>query len=215
MAPLFLCAGIKRHIPAILQAQHPQAVRPAPGAHARLADVPAPLQWRSVVVVLDCDMAIHNDPNEYNAISPPRNGDGLGFFPKVGAPISSCPFPLPPLPHQPALTTQKGLLVHTCALSPWLALTHTCLHPHLPPLTLTHSLTHTPSPQILRVLEDSRYDLVLTPQFFTNVQPYADVFNHLNPQFWWVLGSGCAAPGAHIGSLDSSMAPGGTPCWCL
>jgi hypothetical protein len=38
--------------------------------------------------------------------------------------------------------------------------------------------------QILRVLSDDRFDLVLTPQCFTNVTPYADAFNHLNPQFW-------------------------------
>jgi hypothetical protein len=38
--------------------------------------------------------------------------------------------------------------------------------------------------QVLRVLEDDRFDLVLTPQYFTNVEPYADAFNHLNPQFW-------------------------------
>jgi hypothetical protein len=38
--------------------------------------------------------------------------------------------------------------------------------------------------QILRVLSDDRWDLVLTPQYFTNITPYADAFNHLNPQFW-------------------------------
>lgn len=38
--------------------------------------------------------------------------------------------------------------------------------------------------QVLRVLQDDRFDLVLTPQYFTNVTSYADVFNHLNPQFW-------------------------------
>jgi hypothetical protein len=38
--------------------------------------------------------------------------------------------------------------------------------------------------QILRVLSDDRFDLVLTPQCFTNVTEYADPFNHLNPQFW-------------------------------
>jgi hypothetical protein len=38
--------------------------------------------------------------------------------------------------------------------------------------------------QILRLLSDPALDLVLTPQFFTNVSPHADAFNHLNPQFW-------------------------------
>jgi hypothetical protein len=40
--------------------------------------------------------------------------------------------------------------------------------------------------QILRLLSDPTLgvDLVLTPQFFTNVSPHADAFNHLNPQFW-------------------------------
>jgi hypothetical protein len=37
-----------------------------------------------VVVVLDCDMAICNDPNEIKLDNvPPRSGDGVGFLPKV------------------------------------------------------------------------------------------------------------------------------------
>jgi hypothetical protein len=41
---------------------------------------------RSVVVVLDCDMAIVNDPNEFMLTeTPPRNGDGVGFLPKVSS----------------------------------------------------------------------------------------------------------------------------------
>lgn len=38
--------------------------------------------------------------------------------------------------------------------------------------------------KILRVLEDNNLDLVLSPQYFTNILPFADAFNHLNPQFW-------------------------------
>ncbi|WIA35221.1 hypothetical protein OEZ86_003683 [Tetradesmus obliquus] len=110
---------IKIVIPNIL-ARHHQRERNASSAEPRLCDFSDAVLRRSVVVVLDCDMAITNDPNEVMlANTPPRNGDGVGFLPKV-----------------------------------------------------------------LRVLQDDRFDLVLTPQKFTNVTPYADVFNHLNPQFW-------------------------------
>lgn len=110
---------IKIVIPNILAHHHPLSSKANP-AEPRLADFDEAVLRRSVVVVLDCDMAIANDPNEFMLVDrPPRNGDGVGFLPKI-----------------------------------------------------------------LRVLSDDRWDLVLTPQYFTNISPYADAFNHLNPQFW-------------------------------
>ena len=51
----------------------------------RLEDFDEKVLKKCVVVVLDCDMAIHNDPNEFKTMSktPPRNNDHQGFFPKV------------------------------------------------------------------------------------------------------------------------------------
>jgi hypothetical protein len=51
----------------------------------RLEDFDERVLKKCVVVVLDCDMAIHNDPNEFKTMSntPPRNNDHQGFFPKV------------------------------------------------------------------------------------------------------------------------------------
>ncbi|KAF6264344.1 hypothetical protein COO60DRAFT_1698383 [Scenedesmus sp. NREL 46B-D3] len=110
---------IKIEIPKIL-ARHHTHRSPAVADEPRLGDFDEAVLRRSVVVVLDCDMAIANDPNEFMLVDrPPRNGDGVGFLPKI-----------------------------------------------------------------LRVLSDDRWDLVLTPQYFTNISPYADAFNHLNPQFW-------------------------------
>jgi hypothetical protein len=60
---------------------HSNAVDPA---EPRLGDFDESVLRRCVVVVLDCDMAIVNDPNEFMlADKPPRNGDGVGFLPKV------------------------------------------------------------------------------------------------------------------------------------
>lgn len=43
---------------------------------------------RCIVTVFDADQAVNNDSNEAQFFGdgnrPPRNGDGLGFFPKVG-----------------------------------------------------------------------------------------------------------------------------------
>jgi hypothetical protein len=59
----------------------------------RLCDFDESVLRRSVVVVLDCDMAIVNDPNEFMlADKPPRNGDGVGFLPKVRICQHSCVF---------------------------------------------------------------------------------------------------------------------------
>lgn len=65
-------------------ARHHQRERNASSAEPRLCDFSDAVLRRSVVVVLDCDMAITNDPNEVMlANTPPRNGDGVGFLPKV------------------------------------------------------------------------------------------------------------------------------------
>jgi molybdopterin converting factor small subunit len=50
----------------------------------RLEDFSEDVLHNSIVVVLDCDMAICNDNNEIQLSDvPPKNGDGLGFLPKV------------------------------------------------------------------------------------------------------------------------------------
>jgi hypothetical protein len=47
--------------------------------------------------------------------------------------------------------------------------------------------------QAIRALHaDESLDLVLFPQSFTNQDPNADVFNHINAQFWEYL-----LPGLH------------------
>lgn len=41
-------------------------------------------------------------------------------------------------------------------------------------------------PQVLQVMSETRADLVLTPQFFSNTEAGADIFNNDNIQFWKV-----------------------------
>jgi hypothetical protein len=75
--------GIKIVIPKILAHHHPLK-NTVDANEPRLRDFDEGVLRRSVVVVLDCDMAIVNDPNEFMlAETPPRNGDGVGFLPKV------------------------------------------------------------------------------------------------------------------------------------
>jgi hypothetical protein len=64
--------------------QHPREIPNAQEGQVRLEDIPEDLLRKSIVVVLDCDMAISNDNNEIQLSKvPPKNGDGLGFLPKV------------------------------------------------------------------------------------------------------------------------------------
>jgi hypothetical protein len=80
---LVLLAGIKIVIPKIL-AHHHSLKNTVDASEPRLRDFDEAVLRRSVVVVLDCDMAIVNDPNEFMLVeTPPRNGDGVGFLPKV------------------------------------------------------------------------------------------------------------------------------------
>jgi hypothetical protein len=41
-------------------------------------------------------------------------------------------------------------------------------------------------PQVLQFMTETQADLVLTPQFFSNTEPGADIFNNDNIQFWKV-----------------------------
>jgi hypothetical protein len=50
---------------------------------------------------------------------------------------------------------------------------------------------------VLQVMTETQADLVLTPQFFSNTEPGADIFNNDNIQFWKVSHPFTSAPSRH------------------